>query len=203
MAIITFYSTDYKETGQTVSMAAIITYMAIKHNYKMLGISTSFRDITLENCFWKQENESNTNAKFLNSNLVGVGSGIEGLSKVLIANRSSENLVTNYARVVFKDRLEILSSPQVKFYSDYRKICESYPMAIEESKKNYDLVFVDFSLVLFSFSSSSCLLVFTAYLVTFSVIFSISLTVLPNSVPVACVFSVLSSIMFVSIFAIS
>ncbi len=36
MAIITFYSTDYKETGQTVSMAAIITYMAIKHNYKML-----------------------------------------------------------------------------------------------------------------------------------------------------------------------
>ena len=145
MAIITFYSTDYKETGQTVSMAAIITYMAIKHNYKMLGISTSFRDITLENCFWKQENESNTNAKFLNSNLVGVCSGIEGLSKVLIANRSSENLVTNYARVVFKDRLEILSSPQVKFYSDYRKICESYPMAIEESKKNYDLVFVDLS----------------------------------------------------------
>lgn len=145
MAIITFYSTDYKETGQTVSMAAIITYMAIKHNYKMLGISTSFRDITLENCFWKQENESNTNAKFLNSNLVGVGSGIEGLSKVLIANRSSENLVTNYARVVFKDRLEILSSPQVKFYSDYRKNCESYPMAIEESKKNYDLVFVDLS----------------------------------------------------------
>ena len=58
MAIITFYSTDYKETGQTVSMAAIITYMAIKHNYKMLGISTSFRDITLENCFWKQEKQT-------------------------------------------------------------------------------------------------------------------------------------------------
>lgn len=145
MAIITFYSTDYKETGQTVSLAAIITHMAIKHNYKMIGIATSFRDTTLENCFWKQENESNTNSRFLNSNLVGVGSGIEGLSKVLISNRSSENLVTNYAKVVFKDRLEILSSSQAKFYSDYKKICESYPLAIEESKRNYDLVFVDLS----------------------------------------------------------
>lgn len=145
MAIITFYSTDYKETGQTVSLAAIITHMAIKHNYKMIGIATSFRDTTLENCFWKQENESNTNSRFLNSNLVGVGSGIEGLSKVLISNRSSENLVTNYAKVVFKDRLEILSSSQAKFYSDYKKVCESYPLAIEESKRNYDLVFVDLS----------------------------------------------------------
>ena len=145
MAIITFYSTDYKETGQTVSLAAIITYMAIKHNYKMIGIATSFRDTTLENCFWKQESENNTNSRFLNSNLVGVGSGIEGLSKVLISNRSSENLVTNYAKVVFKDRLEILSSPQAKLYSEYKKICESYPVAIEESKKNYDLVFVDLS----------------------------------------------------------
>ncbi len=145
MAIITFYSTDYKETGQTVSLAAIITHMAIKHNYKMIGIATSFRDTTLENCFWKQESENNTNSRFLNSNLVGVGSGIEGLSKVLISNRSSENLVTNYAKVVFKDRLEILSSPQAKLYSEYKKICESYPVAIEESKKNYDLVFVDLS----------------------------------------------------------
>ncbi len=145
MAIITFYSTDYKETGQTVSLAAIITHMAIKHNYKMIGIATSFRDTTLENCFWKQESENNTNSRFLNSNLVGVGSGVEGLSKVLISNRSSENLVTNYAKVVFKDRLEILSSPQAKLYSEYKKICESYPVAIEESKKNYDLVFVDLS----------------------------------------------------------
>lgn len=145
MAIITFYSTDYKETGQSVSLAAIITHMAIKHNYKMLGIATSFRDSSLENCFWKQENESNTNSKFLNSNLVGVGSGIEGLSKVLISNRTSDNIVTNYARVVFKDRLEILSSPQVKFYSEYKKICESYPVAIEASKRSYDLVFVDLS----------------------------------------------------------
>lgn len=145
MAIITFYSTDYKETGQTVSMASIITHMAIKHNYKMLAIATSFRDSSLENCFWKQENESNTGSRLLNSNLVGVGSGIEGLTKVLVSNRSSENIVTDYAKVVFKDRLEILSSPQAKFYSEYKNVCESYPVVIEASKRNYDLVFVDLS----------------------------------------------------------
>lgn len=145
MAIITFYSTDSKETGQTVSMSAIITYMAIKHNYKMLAISTSFRDSGLESCFWKKETENSTNSKFLNSDLVGVGSGIEGLEKVLLTNRTQENIVTNYAKVVFKDRLEVLASPQAKFYSDYKKNCANYPLAIEVSKRSYDLVFVDLS----------------------------------------------------------
>ena len=74
-----------------------------------------------------------------------MGNGIEGLSKVIVSNVSSENIVSNYSKVVFKDRLEILSSPQVKYYSEYKKICESYPYVIEIAKRNYDLVFVDLS----------------------------------------------------------
>lgn len=40
MAIITFCSNAKKETGQTMSVAAIASTMAIEHNYKILIIST-------------------------------------------------------------------------------------------------------------------------------------------------------------------
>ena len=53
MAIVTFYSNDKKETGQSLSVAAIAAHMAIAHNYKILVVSTDFNDLTLENCFWE------------------------------------------------------------------------------------------------------------------------------------------------------
>lgn len=40
MAIITFWSNTKKETGQTMSIAAVATCMAIEHNYKILLVST-------------------------------------------------------------------------------------------------------------------------------------------------------------------
>ena len=36
MSVITFINRDRKENGQTFSVAAIATCMAIEHNYKML-----------------------------------------------------------------------------------------------------------------------------------------------------------------------
>lgn len=40
MAIITFWSNTKKETGQSMSIAAVATSMAIEHNYKILLVST-------------------------------------------------------------------------------------------------------------------------------------------------------------------
>lgn len=51
MAVITFCSNEIKETGQTLSMAAIASYMAIEHNYKILMISTGFNDLTWKIAF--------------------------------------------------------------------------------------------------------------------------------------------------------
>ena len=48
MAIIAFWSNEEKETGQTMSMVALTTYMAIEHNNRILSISTDFNDDTLE-----------------------------------------------------------------------------------------------------------------------------------------------------------
>jgi len=37
MAIIAFWSDEKRETGQTMSMVALSTYMAIEHNYRILN----------------------------------------------------------------------------------------------------------------------------------------------------------------------
>ena len=56
MAVITFCSNEIKETGQTLSMAAIASYMAIEHNYKILMISTGFNGAFLP--LWNSINNS-------------------------------------------------------------------------------------------------------------------------------------------------
>ena len=54
MAIVAFWSDEKRETGQTLSMVALSTYMSIEHNYKILNVSTNFKDDTLEKCYWKK-----------------------------------------------------------------------------------------------------------------------------------------------------
>ena len=50
MSIIAFWSRESNETGQTLSMVALSTYMSIEHNKRILDISTEFNNKTLENC---------------------------------------------------------------------------------------------------------------------------------------------------------
>ena len=78
MAIITFKSNELKETGQTLSLAAIATQMAIEHSYKILIVSTNFKDQTLENCFWELDRLNKPIIANTRNASVGVDSGVEG-----------------------------------------------------------------------------------------------------------------------------
>lgn len=55
MSVVTFWSDGREQTGKTLSIAAISTYMAVEHNYRILIISTGYRDDTLNQCFWKEK----------------------------------------------------------------------------------------------------------------------------------------------------
>lgn len=144
MAIITFCSNETKETGQTMSLAATAAYMAIEHNYKILVISTDFNDLSLENCFWEYDKirKASTIKK---DEKVGIESGIEGLIKALISNRTNNEIIRNYSRIVLKDRLDILLAPTTKVYQEYIQIAESYTDILQTAKRYYDLIFVDLS----------------------------------------------------------
>lgn len=143
MAIITFCSSETKETGQTISVAAIATNMAIEHNFKILIVSTSFNDLTLENCFWKYDKIRPTGTIQTNGLNVGLQSGVEGLAKALTGSRNNSEVVKNYSRIVLKDRLDILLSPMTKSYQEYATITPYYSNILTVANQYYDVIFVD------------------------------------------------------------
>ena len=145
MAIITFKSNELKETGQSLSLVAIATQFAIEHNYKILIVSTNFKDQTVENCFWELDKLNNPIFKNQGHITVGVDSGVEGLIKVLASNKTSTEIVKNYSKTILRDRLDMLLSPNTENYQDYTQICDNYPEILQMADRYYDLVFVDLS----------------------------------------------------------
>ncbi|MBR3249658.1 MAG: hypothetical protein IKF83_03045 [Clostridia bacterium] len=142
MAVVSFWSKGKKETGQTSAVIAVATHMAIEHNYKILVISTSVKEDTMGNAFWEKERKKRNLGLFgPNTNAV-MQNGIEGLNRIVRSNKVSPDIITNYARTVFKDRLEVLLSYRGE-EQVYKEIRSSYPAIIELAKKYYDLVIVD------------------------------------------------------------
>lgn len=144
MAIITFKSNQRKETGQTMSIASIGANMAIERNFRILVISTAFRETTLENSFLADDTKT---SKKINkdSKAVGLQSGIEGLVKVITINKTNPEVIRNYSKVILKDRLDVLQSCIYEEYEEYVEISQNYDEVIKMADKYYDMVLVDLS----------------------------------------------------------
>lgn len=121
MAIVTFWSECKKEIGQTSTAIAVATQMAIEHNYKILLLST-YDTNDMEKAYWNEE-KLNKGLKgiFGNTKKVNIDSGIQGLTKVALSNKLTPNIITNYSKIVFKNRLEVLDGYTGK-ETDYETI---------------------------------------------------------------------------------
>ncbi len=134
MSIVTFWNDGIKETGQTMSMAAIATRMSMKHNYKTLLINTKHNDSTLEDGFW------GANVPRAKTDIV---TGISGLTKAILSNKTSPEIITNYTRAMLKEkRLELLTDKKIE-EEEYEKQKTVMKSIIKMANKYYDLVFVD------------------------------------------------------------
>lgn len=142
MSIVTFWNNGNEQTGKTLSIAAIATYLAIEHNYRILVIATGYNDKSLENCFWQQKIVKKRSGLFGPNTKLDLEEGISGLTKIMRSNKLSPDVVKNYTKTVFKDRLEILSTYK-DGKSQYPEIRNSYPEIINLANKYYDLVLVD------------------------------------------------------------
>lgn len=142
MSVITFWNNGKEQTGKTVSVVAIATYMAIEHNRRILVVSTGLNDETLNNCFWKEKKVKKNMGIFGPNTNIAMEDGIEGLGKLVKSARLQPEMITNYSKIIFKDRLEILKS-----YSggrgQYDELRKVYPEIINFANKYYDLVLVD------------------------------------------------------------
>ena len=143
MSIVTFWNKGREQTGKTLSLISICTYLAIEHNYKILVFSTGYKDQNLDNCFWEINNKPQKNRGLFGPNTnIAMEEGLAGLAKVMKSNKLSPEYITNYTKIIFKDRLEILPTFKGE-QEEYDEIKEYYPDIISLANNYYDLVFVD------------------------------------------------------------
>ena len=139
MAVISFWNNNTGKIGQSYSSLAIAVYMAMEHNYKILLMSTGHKDNTFMQAFGLSKSSVGINFKNIVSSM-DTESGIESLSKLALSNRINPQIITNYTKMIFRDRLEILSGP---LGEKYQKVYESCEDIINNARRSYDIVFVD------------------------------------------------------------
>ncbi len=148
MSVITFVNNLDEETGKTMSLVAIATNMAIEYNNRILIISTTNKEDKIRNCYF-EEKQFLKNSKGIfggAKKTLDTENGIEGIAKIARSNKLTPEIITNYTRVVFKDRLEVIFGTEKKeIYEDLQEkdIVEEYVDLINVAKLYYDKVFVD------------------------------------------------------------
>ena len=148
MSVITFVNNLEEETGKTMSLVAIATNMAIEYNNRILIISTTNREDKIRNAYFgEKEDRKNILGIFgAAKNAIDTENGIEGIAKIARSNKLTPEIITNYTRVVFKDRLEVIFGTEKKeVYDDLqeKEIMEEYIDLINVANMYYDKVFVD------------------------------------------------------------
>ena len=142
MSVITFWNDGKEQTGKTLAIAAITTHMSIEHNYKILVVSTGHKDSTLDRCFWEEKKKKRNLGLFGPNTNNAMEEGIVGIETIMKSNKLEPENITNYTKIVFKDRLEIL--PTFKGEKlEYDEMKRYYPDIINLANKYYDMVFVD------------------------------------------------------------
>lgn len=151
MSVITFWNNENEETGKTMSLVAIATYMAIEHNTRNLIISTTNKDDRIKRCYWGEEKKKKINLGIFgpNKNSLDSETGVKGIEKLIRSNKIAPNLITNYTKVIFKDRLEVLlGNEEEENISEIdkienRKLQEIYPSLINIANQYYDRILID------------------------------------------------------------
>ncbi len=143
MAIITFWNNNTGKIGQTYSSIAVATQMAIDHNYKTLFLSTKYNDKLAIDAFGANVQVETVKKLVKNKNSMDLESGMEGLAKMAAASRLTAEMIPNYTKVIFKDRLEILSGPRGTGKQEYEKLYDVCKEIINVAKRYYDMVFID------------------------------------------------------------
>ena len=148
MSVITFVNNLDEETGKTMSLVAIATNMAIEYNNRILIISTTNKEDRIRNCYFEEKQVRRNKLGIFGEakQTIDTENGIEGIAKIARSNKLTPEIITNYTRVVFKDRLEVIFGTEKKeIYSDLqeKEIVEEYVDLINVASMYYDKVFVD------------------------------------------------------------
>lgn len=142
MSIVTFWGSGKEQVGKTLAVVAIATNIAIEHNKRVLVVSASYNNDALKNCYWSDET-TKRNSIFRPRTGIELDNGIDGLAKMIQSNKISPETITDYTKVIFKDRLEVLLGFEQKTLSNRETVGKIYSEIVQTAGRYYDLVFVD------------------------------------------------------------
>lgn len=142
MAIIAFWSQDKKVTNQTTSIVVSAVQMAIEKNYKILLIDANFNSTGMRNALFPAR-KSSVFDKQLNLGKVDISSGAEGLIQAVATNRISPEIVKNFTKPIFAQRLDFLDALRTNEREEYDRVATYYSEILTVANKYYDLVYVD------------------------------------------------------------
>ena len=142
MSIVTFWSNNEKTIGQTVAASVAATIMAMEHNYKILLISADINNNSIEACFGAQQSNKKILKNIISAPQMNLETGMSGLMKIAKSNRVTPELIKDYTKIIYKNRLEVLYSSSNSDLSVNEQM-ECYKTIILNASKYYDYVFVD------------------------------------------------------------
>ena len=142
MSIITFWNNSKNgHIGQTSSLVATATLMAVEHNYKILLISPQLGDMDLDKAYGVSENAA---MKFLGLKEAKFNSGIEGVMKLANSGKLTPEMIGNFTKIVLKNRLEVIVGKKESDDEENEKFdFNDYPDLLKIANNYYDMVFVD------------------------------------------------------------
>lgn len=137
MAIITYWNDGKTETGQSMTIAAVATAIAWSYNYKVLIVNTKYNDPSLEYAF---EPKNNVN-KIFSKGKMDLATGLSGVAKAVMSNKTSPEIITNYTKVIWKN-LELLTDKNITA-EEFDKYIKYIKEIIKLANRYYDVVLVD------------------------------------------------------------
>ena len=142
MPIVTFWSNNEKAIGQTVAAASTATVMAMEHNYKVILISVDFNNESMEKFFGSQQSNKELIKSLISTPQINLDTGTNGLLKVAQSNRVTPEMIKDYTKIVYKNRLEVIYSSSNRNIPLEEQM-ECFKTIILNASKYYDHVIID------------------------------------------------------------
>ena len=143
MVIVTFWNDNTGKIGQTHSAMAIASYMGTEHNYKTLLMTTRYDDQIALKAFGYEGAAKTVGLVTGNKQSMDLESGLEGMEKLVLAKRLSPDMVPNYTKIIYKNRLEVVTAPKKRDDLDFNRLYNSCKDILMIARQHYDIVFVD------------------------------------------------------------
>lgn len=137
MPKIVFWSPKASSVGQTLSVAAASTMMAIEEDYSNLILHAHWKSKKIESSFSSYDDLKKMNV-FNSSSL-----GITALVRLIESNKLTPESVRNYAKPVLKQRLDVMYGTNVESREQFIKFTESFPRVVQVANQSYDMIWID------------------------------------------------------------